>query len=214
MPIKYRILSVDDNERSFVVRFFSDELSEEELASHFDRDGKPILGEDGKPVRCRTDINMTLYNDEDIDEDKVKEMITRGAPRAWFELKTKAKDKFIPKPSDALSKIVGKDEDVGEVPPRPEAKRICTRRQILLGLAKEGIISMDEALKAAKNGTVPPSISKVFAKTSPQTKKTAEITFASMSYALIDDPMVIALRDEHKIPPAILEKWWKEWSQL
>ncbi len=76
MKIYYKILSVDYNEGSMIVRFFTDFLSEQQL-SIIPNDPKPV------PDRCRTDVNLTLYRNLST-ADEFHKFILAGAPIQWF----------------------------------------------------------------------------------------------------------------------------------
>jgi hypothetical protein len=56
MNIKYKIVEVYDADRSFVVRYYTDIVTEEDLASFRD--------EDDKILRARSDVSITIYNHE------------------------------------------------------------------------------------------------------------------------------------------------------
>jgi hypothetical protein len=85
MKINYRILSVDEKENSIVVRYWTDILTEEFLSTEFSVDGKPLLGLDGKPIRCRTDFNISLFDDYNLTELDVIARIERSAPVAFLK---------------------------------------------------------------------------------------------------------------------------------
>jgi hypothetical protein len=62
MQIKYKIIEVSPDYHSFVVRYYTDKLSEEHLCVQFEEDGTtPLLTKDGVIGRCRYDLNISLY---------------------------------------------------------------------------------------------------------------------------------------------------------
>lgn len=85
MDIKYRILSVDDKEHSFVVRYYTDIVTEDYLTAFFEDDGSVRRGDDGTPLRCRSDYNMNMFNVHATHEELDK-FIRQGAPWVWFEM--------------------------------------------------------------------------------------------------------------------------------
>jgi len=85
MEIKYRILSVDKNEHSLIIRYYTDILTEEILTSYFGDDGKPVIDDSGKPVRCRTDYNLSLWKTV-YTEEELHDYIKQCAPAAWFKV--------------------------------------------------------------------------------------------------------------------------------
>lgn len=81
-----------------------------------------------------------------------------------------------------------------EPPPAPAAVPAqITRRQLLLGLAGAGLIAPEEALAAATAGAVPAAIDTVFAALPPAEALAARVTWATMSVAERDHPLIIAL---------------------
>ena len=66
MQIKYKIIGCSEEERSIIVRFYSDVITEEELADR-DTDGEIIRHSDGSIKNCRTDYNINLFA-EDFEE--------------------------------------------------------------------------------------------------------------------------------------------------
>lgn len=86
--IKYKIISVDESEQSIVVRYWTDFLSEEELAIDAQKN------EDGTPVRCKTDYNFNIWDSVKTEKDLDK-MITSYAPIEWFKLQYKVKNPDI-----------------------------------------------------------------------------------------------------------------------
>ena len=61
IDIKYRILSVDESEHSFVIRYFTDDLTEDMLATIRTEEGDIARDANGYPVACRTDYNISLF---------------------------------------------------------------------------------------------------------------------------------------------------------
>jgi len=76
----YKIIEANEEEQSITVRYWTDFLSEEELAA--DNNRNP----DGTPVRCRTDYNFNIWDNTKTTEE-IEEMIVSGFPREWFLLK-------------------------------------------------------------------------------------------------------------------------------
>lgn len=86
MNIHYRILSKDDENHSMIVRYWTDIISEESLATELYEDGSPVLDESGHPRRGRTDYNLTLYNYEIPTDIQLHDIIVRNAPISFFKL--------------------------------------------------------------------------------------------------------------------------------
>ena len=110
MLIKYRILSINPEEHSLVVRYFTDMMTEKDLASEFNPDGSITLTSNGYPTRCRTDCNLTIYNTNDVSSEAFKTQILNNAPIAFFNLKEKVKDPSIDTSMSSVKKLVGKED--------------------------------------------------------------------------------------------------------
>jgi hypothetical protein len=118
MNIKYRIISVDEASHSFVVRYFTDTLSEFDLIGQFESEGKPLLAEDGTPARCRSDVNLTMYK-TDATSEEIDTMIQQAAPAEWLRLLSDVKANTA---TNAMSLIKNKMTETKEfvhVPPAP-----------------------------------------------------------------------------------------------
>jgi len=84
MNLHYRILSVDEDEFSMVVRFFTDEISERELSINPNE-------QSDTPDRCRTDYNLNLWRE--MTEDQLHQHIAQSAPVQWLMRKERIKAK-------------------------------------------------------------------------------------------------------------------------
>ena len=82
MTVYYRVLKVDDKEHSFIVRYWTDKITERSLRMRDDDYEDP-------PITCRTDFNLTPW-EHDMTLDKLHEQIVKSAPKQWLELKEKA----------------------------------------------------------------------------------------------------------------------------
>jgi len=91
MKINYRVLSYNEKDHSMTVRYWTDEISEDELCNYFDEYGKIVYNANGHPVRTRGDVNLTFYdNPNPSDEDIINKIKTSG-PISWLELMEKNK---------------------------------------------------------------------------------------------------------------------------
>lgn len=77
-------------------------------------------------------------------------------------------------------------------PPQPVPASI-TRRQLILALTTMELITGEEALAAARSGEVPAAVQAAFDNLAPADKLAAEITWATMSVAERDHPLVALL---------------------
>lgn len=103
--------------------------------------------------------------------------------------------------------LVGRIAELGTLPP-------LTRRQLLLGLAAEGLITGEEALAAAQSGAVPAAVEAIFAGLPAPEQLAARITWAAMSQAERGNTLVGLMASAHGISPAALDALWAGWAQL
>ena len=85
MFIKYRIIDKNIDDHSILVRYYTDKITEDDLANSFDEDNKIIRTKDGYPVRCRTDTNITIYKVESTQEE-IETIIKNNAQIDWFNI--------------------------------------------------------------------------------------------------------------------------------
>ena len=85
MIIKYKIISKDEANHSMVVRYFSDTHDEDFFA--IDKFAGPIArNDDGSPVRCTTDYNLTMYQTPSLSGQALHDYITSVTPGAYLKL--------------------------------------------------------------------------------------------------------------------------------
>ena len=77
--IKYKIVEIDEQNQLMVVRYWTDWLTEEELA--IDSNRKP----DGTIVRCKTDYTINIWDHMKTQED-IENVILNTIPVDWFKL--------------------------------------------------------------------------------------------------------------------------------
>ena len=112
MLMKYRIISLDHKENSAIIRFYTDTINEDFLASSFDINNNIVRTDAGYPERCRTDVNITFYK-TDSTEKEIDELIQSHAPVQWLKLQTED--------NKSLSELkVGKEKEFTYVAPTVE----------------------------------------------------------------------------------------------
>lgn len=108
MNIKYRIIEVHQKEHSFVVRYYTDLITEDMLACQFNEDGSIMRNVYDAPIRCRTDYNLTMFNDHASEED-IDQQIRQAAPAEWLRIQEanmqRTTDNMTPALGRALAKI-------------------------------------------------------------------------------------------------------------
>jgi hypothetical protein len=124
--IHYRVLSIDETECSLIVRYFTDELSEHDLRMD------PSSPDTGSPERCRTDYNLTVW-DQNISEQDLHDYIVRSAPHDWLKLKSTSKTK----------------------PPHMTVARALLGQVFTVKMAGPGEVDLTDRLPRAKENAVP-----------------------------------------------------------
>jgi hypothetical protein len=86
MNINYRILSKDDEDHSLIIRYWTDIISEESLATSLNTEGNINVDDNGHPLRCRTDYNLTLYGLNSPTNTDLHSFAIRCAPIEFLRL--------------------------------------------------------------------------------------------------------------------------------
>lgn len=110
MKINYRILDYNEKEHSMIVRYFTDNITEVMLCSYTDANGDPVLTEGGWPVRCRSDYNMTFFDNKTPTTQDVQKLVERNAPALWLKLQEEIEDPVIEVSMEAVKPLVGKSD--------------------------------------------------------------------------------------------------------
>lgn len=89
--VKFKIIEVDSTQHSMVVRYFSDLVTEDDLATSFipDENGINVIERrpDGSPVRCQTDYNINIWQTPAPDAEGIRKIASDSAPYDWFKIK-------------------------------------------------------------------------------------------------------------------------------
>lgn len=92
MNIHYRIVKVDPGAHGIVIRYFTDEVTEMDLANSFDEDGSVMLNADGYPLSTRTDVLMSIYDTPTPSQEEIEKRIMLSAPVDWLKLQEDIKN--------------------------------------------------------------------------------------------------------------------------
>lgn len=84
MIIKYKIVELYENDRTMVVRYYTDVLSEKDLES------VPNPDDPSKPIRCKSDVSLSIPLPEPTSVE-LEKLILRNAPIAGLEVLEKIK---------------------------------------------------------------------------------------------------------------------------
>lgn len=86
VSVKYKIIQLVPEEHSITVRFFTDTVTEDMLATEFDSEGNIVRGSDGSPTRCRTDYFINIMKTPTPGIEEIKELIKLNAPAEWLHM--------------------------------------------------------------------------------------------------------------------------------
>jgi len=100
MNIHYKIVEVWPNDHLIVARYWTDELSEEFLASDSNRN------EDGTPVRCRSDVSLTLPIPAPTGIE-LEKIILSNAPSDWLKTLENVKNPDVDTSMSEVQKLLG-----------------------------------------------------------------------------------------------------------
>jgi hypothetical protein len=135
MHIKMKIIEVHPSEHSVVVRYFSDVMTEEKLATH-DGQGNIARRPDGSPVRCRTDQNVNIREVPAPTGQALIDYVFKFASpnHDWFELQEKIADPNIDTSLSGAAALLDKPLDV---PARPASLPMLPAGAIELRVRRE-----------------------------------------------------------------------------
>lgn len=86
MNIKFRILDTHPEEHSISIRYYTDIVNEDYLATSKNNDGSIIRTPEGYPIRCRTDYNLNIFETPSPSKEDILNNIYRAAPRDWLKM--------------------------------------------------------------------------------------------------------------------------------
>lgn len=119
MKVRYRVLDFNKEENTMEVRFFTDVITEDMLADHFDNEGNIVYTEHGYPERCRTDMNISI-NNLNPTKKYILETIRNCAPSQWLNTKEDILKGVVTTNLDEVKKLI--DNNVYSFdwePPKP-----------------------------------------------------------------------------------------------
>ena len=106
MEVKYRIIKVDPEEHSIVVRYFTDKVTEELLSTEFDDNNNPVMNEEGFPTRCRTDYHLNIFQVPSPTQEEIIQIINLNAPTEWLNMQESILDPNIDTSLSNISDLV------------------------------------------------------------------------------------------------------------
>lgn len=169
MNIQYRIIRVEPDSHGVVIRYFTDKVTEMDLASSFNEDGSVKLNADGYPLTTRTDVLMSIYDTPTPSPEELEKRIMLQAPVDWLKIQEDIKDPDVDTKMSHLRDLVGESktftiDDITEVrntviaAEREAAKE--APEEVALLRAYDTVVNLIDALKVLSEKD--PSIIKDF----------------------------------------------------
>lgn len=131
MIIKYKIVEVWPNDHLIVVRYYTDKITEQSLASI------PELKQDGTPVRCRTDVSISVPIPEPSAEE-LEKLILRNAPIFSLETFEAVSDPLIDTSLSVATSLLG----VELSKTKEEYEQLFVKESSEISLSEEELISL------------------------------------------------------------------------
>ena len=110
MNIHYRILKIDPAAHGIAVRYYTDLVTEMDLANSFNEDGSVKLNADGYPLSTRTDIMMSIYETPTPSQEEIEKRIMLSAPVDWLKLQEDIKDPGVNTKMSGIRKLTGESK--------------------------------------------------------------------------------------------------------
>lgn len=136
MNIHYRILKVDPAAHGMVVRYFTDIVTEMDLANSFDDNGSIRTNSDGYPLSTRTDVLLSIYDTPTPTREEIEKRIMLNAPVDWLKLQEDIKNPDVDTKMSDIRDLVGetksftsfelrdmKDSIKADAPPAPQPEQ-------------------------------------------------------------------------------------------
>lgn len=95
-----------------------------------------------------------------------------------------------------------------------EVPNSITRRQLLIGLTTEQIITTEEAIQAATSGTLPSLLNNIISSLSPTEQIGAKITWATMSVCEKNNQLLLAAMTALGKTPQDLDNFFIKYSKV
>ena len=112
MNIHYRIIKVDPGSHGIVVRYFTDKVTEMDLANSLNPDGSVILNADGYPVSTRTDVMVNIYDTPAPSNEEIEKRVMMSAPVEWLKLQENIKDPGVDTKMTEVRNLTGESKSI------------------------------------------------------------------------------------------------------
>jgi hypothetical protein len=109
MNLHYRIVKVDPASHGVLIRYWTDIVTEMDLAGPRNPDGTPQLNADGYPLATQTDVFMSLYDTPTPSPEELDARIKMQAPVDWLRLQENIKDNNVDTSMDNIRPLTGEE---------------------------------------------------------------------------------------------------------
>jgi hypothetical protein len=174
MNIHYRIVRVDPAAHGIVVRYFTDKVTEMDLANSLNPDGSVILNADGYPVSTRTDVMMSIYDTPAPSNEELEKRIMLTAPVEWLKLQEDIKDPGVDTKLSEARNLTGDSKSItlNDLNDMRQSLAETEKQERSVEDANATVVNMLDALKVV--ATENPQLIKAFYDVVNDLKKIAE----------------------------------------
>lgn len=174
MNIHYRIVKVDPGAHGIVVRYFTDKVTEMDLANSLNADGSVILNAEGYPISTRTDVMMSVYDTPAPSNEELEKRIMMNAPVDWLKLQEDIKDPNINTKMLEARNLTGESKSLtlDELNDMKKTADQTEKEERSVENAYATVVNMLDSLKVL--ATEDPHVVKAFFETINEIKKIAE----------------------------------------
>jgi hypothetical protein len=110
MNIHYRIVKVDPAAHGILIRYFTDKVTEMDLANSYNEDGSIRVDADGVPLSTRTDVFMSIYATPTPTPEELEKKILISAPVDWLKLQESIADPAIDTKMSVIRNLTGESK--------------------------------------------------------------------------------------------------------
>lgn len=139
MNIHYRIVKVDPEAHGILIRYWTDKVTEMDLAGPLNPDGTPQLNADGYPLATRTDVFMSFYDTPTPTPEEIDRRIMLQAPVDWLRLQEAIKDPDIDTKMRQVRDLTGESKVFTE-------QDIDTIRKEIIASSEADVVPTEEDL--------------------------------------------------------------------
>jgi len=119
------------SQHSIVVRYYTDFLTEDNLATSFNLDGSIERNKDGSPIRCQTDYNLNIWKtNPPPTKNEIIKYINDCFPHEWFKLKHDVLDEKVDTSLECIKDMLSKEFESEKIEEKIEKSKPLSDQEI------------------------------------------------------------------------------------